>query len=279
MLTSYLAGLDNSAHLRRRVAFEDRRTGDEDLGACSDHERRGLDRDTAVHFDGDVGHRLEAPDLLDHLGDKGLASEAGVDAHYVHVAHVRQRPLYRLWRRRRVEGDAGLTTAGSDQVECAVQVRDDLGLDRNADDPGLDESWDQVVRVRYLEVGVDGKVDRGGERGRHSGPHGKVRDEVVVHHVEVYEFGSTPFGPPHFLRQFREIGREYRSGADHPITEPSEKRQEICLPNRVSREGHSTERAPGEFIGGPDFEATPFWLTRCLDWGEAGQALERSGQL
>src|ERR671939_1932315 len=107
--------------------------------------------------------RTWAPALLDHLGDKGLASEAGVDAHYVHVAHVRQRPLYRLGRRRRVEGDAGLTTAGSDQVKCAVQVRDHLGLDRDADDPGLDERWDQVVRVRYLEVGVYGKVHRGGE--------------------------------------------------------------------------------------------------------------------
>src|SRR5918994_766178 len=232
MLTSSLAGFDYLAHPRRRVAFEDSRTGDEDLGACPDHERRGLDRDAAVHLNGDVGDLLEAPDLLDHLGDEGLASEAGVDAHYVHVAHVRQGPLYRLGRRRRVEGD-----------------------------PGLDERWDQVVRVRYLEVGVYGKVDRGGERGRDGGTYGKVRDEVVVHHIEVYEFGSTPFGPPHFLRQFREIGREYRSGADHPITEPSEKRQEICLPGRVSSEGHSTDRAPGELIGGPDFEATSWRST------------------
>src|ERR687889_1372104 len=261
MMTSSLAGFDYPAHPHRRVAFEDSRTGDEDLGACPYHERRGLDRDAAVHLDGDVGDLLEPPDLLDHLGNEGLASESGVDAHYVHVAHVRQRPLYRLGRRRRVEGDAGLTTAGSDQVKCAVQVRDHLGLDRDADDAGLDERWDQVVRVRYLQVGVYGKVHRGDEGGRDGGAYGKVRDEVVVHHIEVYELGSTPFGPPHFLGQFREIGREYRRGADHPITEPSEKRQEICLPGRVSRDGHSTERAPGELIGCSDFEATSWRST------------------
>src|SRR5918995_4446392 len=261
MLTSSLAGFDYLAHPRRRVAFEDSRTGDEDLGACPDHERRGLDRDAAVHLNGDVGDLLEAPDLLDHLGDEGLASEAGVDAHYVHVAHVRQGPLYRLGRRRRVEGDAGLTTAGSDQVKRAVQVSDDLGLDGDADDPGLDEGWDQVVRVRYLEVGVYGKVDRGGERGSDGGAHGKVRDEVVVHNVEVYEPGTAPFRPPHFLGQLREIGREYRGSADHPISEPSEKRQEIFLPGRTSRDGHSTERAPGERVGDPCSLATSWRST------------------
>src|SRR5215211_7064237 len=210
VLTSCPACLDDPAHLRRRVAFEDRRTGHEDLGAGFDHKRRGLDRDTAVHLDGDVGHLFEAPDFLDHLWDELLASKAGVYAHYVHVADVGQRPLYRLGGGRRVQSDAGLATAGPDQIERAVQVRGHFGLDGDADDPGLDEGWDQAVRVRYLEVGVYGEVDGGGERGCDSRAYGKVRDEVVVHNVEVYELCATPPGPAHLLGQLREIGGEYR---------------------------------------------------------------------
>src|SRR5215207_1416991 len=134
----------------------------------------------------DVGHLLEAPDFFDHLGNEVLASKAGVYAHYVHVADVGQRPLYKLGRGRRVQSDAGLATAGPDQIERAVQVRGHFGLNGDADDPGLDEGWDQAVRVRYLEVGVNGKVYGGGKRGCDGRPYGKVRDEVVVHSVEVY---------------------------------------------------------------------------------------------
>src|SRR5215204_1782481 len=195
MLTSSLAGFDDPAHLGCGVAFEDRRTGDEDPGARFYHEGRGLDRDTAVDLDGDAGHHLEAPDLLDHLGDEVLAPEAGVDAHDVHVVHVGQGPLDRLGRGRRIQGHAGLAASGVDQIQRPVQVGDDLGLHGDADDPGLDESWDQVVGVRHLKVGVYGEVDRGGERGRDGGSYGQVGHEMVVHDVEVYEAGAPPLGP------------------------------------------------------------------------------------
>src|SRR5919199_3703679 len=103
---------------------------------------------------------------------------------------------------------------------------DDLGLDGDAGYAGLDERWDQVVRVRYLKVGVYGEVDRGGERGRDGGAHGQVGDEVVVHNVEVHELSAPSLGPPHLFSQFGEIGREYGRGADHPVTEASEERQD-----------------------------------------------------
>src|SRR5918994_57798 len=202
-----LTGFYDLSHLRSGISFEDRGAGDEDLGACFDHEGGGVGGDAAVDFYGDLGHLFESSYLIHHLGDEVLASEAGVDAHHVYVVDERQGPLDQFGWARRVQGDAGLAAAGPDHSEGAMKVRDDLGLDGDACHPGFDERGDQIVRVGNLQVGVDGEVYGRGERGRDRGANGQVGHEVVVHHVEVDEIGASPLRPPHLLREVREIGR------------------------------------------------------------------------
>ena len=132
----------------------------------------------------------------------------------------------------------------SSSVRCRCVTTS--GWTRDAHHPGIDERGDQVVWVGHLQVGVYGEVYGGRERGRDGRANGQVGDEVVVHHVEVDEFGAAPLGPPDLLGEVREIGREYRRGSDHPVAQPSEIRQWISLLGQRCGEEHSTERVHGQ---------------------------------
>ena len=116
----------------------------------------GLGGDAAVHLDREVGHLLEATNLVCHLGYETLSPEARIDGHDEDVVEVRQRPLDELRRRRRVQGDARLAAAVPDHGQRPVEVGHGLGLDGDARHPRLDKRWDQVVRAVHHQVGVYG---------------------------------------------------------------------------------------------------------------------------
>ena len=78
------AGWRRCCPRRRRPALEHGRAGDEDVGPGLDDERRRLRRDAAVDLDIDVAaadHGPDAPHLLAHGRDEGLAAEARIDGH------------------------------------------------------------------------------------------------------------------------------------------------------------------------------------------------------
>src|SRR3712207_815149 len=238
------SGLDDPAHLACRISLVDGRAGHEDLRPGLHHQRRGLGGDATVHLNGEIGHLLQAANLLDHLGDKGLSPKSRVHAHHEHVVEVGQRPLDELRWGGGVQGGAGLAAAVPDHLQGPVQVTYGLRLHGDADHPGLYKRFNEVVRVLHHEVGVHWDIYRFDERGGYHRADGQVRDEVVVHRVEVDQLGPAPLGPAHFLGEVREVRREYRGSAHHPTTKFAPKRHENA--SSGPGPGHSTENTSGE---------------------------------
>ena len=157
----------------------------------------------------------------------------------------------------------GLAAAVPDHGERAVQVGDGLWLDGDAGYAGLDERRDQGVRAVDLQVGVYRQVDRLDQRGGDAGPHGQVRDEVVVHDVEVDELRPAILRPAHLLRQVREVRRQDRGRANDPPAEITPETQNPAA-SRIAADGRPfyrkrrrdpTGRRTGEVSPGPLLDA------------------------
>ena len=85
-------------------------------------------------------------------------------------------------------------------------------MDGNPRGAGPRELPDQPVHRPGHQMHVDGgrapAVGAAGQRFTHHRPEGEVRDEVVVHHVEVDEIRSRPSDRAHLVAEACEIGGE-----------------------------------------------------------------------
>ena len=91
-------------------------------------------------------------------------------------------------------------------VHQPVQVIGGLAVDDNLVGTRLDEIGNELLRLLYLEMDVEGQMGGGSDALHDDRPHGNVGDEMAVHdiNVDVVGAGCRHFG--HLLPQAGEVG-------------------------------------------------------------------------
>jgi len=88
-----------------------------------------------------------------------------------------------------------------------------LDMERDVAGPGLGEGIDHRRRVGHHQVHVQERLGHGPVNGRaHCRPHGQVRHEVAVHHVQVQQLRPAGQDGPTLLTQAGEVSSQDRRG-------------------------------------------------------------------
>ncbi len=193
--------------------MEDGRTGDDDAGAGRDNLGNVLLIDAAVDC-----HRRAVPGAIEQLADfpdfrlaarnESLTAEAGIDRHHQHVVDVGGDVFEHHRWRRRIEHHASPDTQRLDGVHRAMQMRQDLDVDRHHRRARVGKRVDVLIGIRDHQVHVDRDLRDALDRLHDRRTHGDVRHEVAVHHVDVNEIGATALSGINCVAERREIGRQ-----------------------------------------------------------------------
>ena len=147
--------------------------------------------------------------------NESLAAETGVDRHDEHIVDVGGDLEDRADRRRGIQHDSRLGAQRLDGVHRAVQMRQHFHVDRDHRGAGVGERLDVAVRLLNHQVHIERDGGDAPKRFHDRRTHRDVRDEVAVHHVDVYEIGAAALGRGDRVAQGREIGRQNRGGDEH----------------------------------------------------------------
>mmetsp|Transcript_17956 Transcript_17956/g.54916 ORF Transcript_17956/g.54916 Transcript_17956/m.54916 type:complete len:303 (+) Transcript_17956:164-1072(+) len=227
--------------------------GLEDGGAGHEHVNAGLgdlldvvDLHAAIDLEADVVARL-----VDHLAsllrllhggrDEGLAAEARVHGHEEDDVELVHDVLAVVKGGARVDHEAGLAALGLDELEGAVDVARRLRVEGDVGGAGVGEVLNNAVHRGHHQVHVDGGGHAVVAQGlAHHGADGKVRDVVVVHHVEVHHIGA---GGEHVVDLLAELGKV--SGEDGRRDEVLVGLKHVALGHHVLLGGHAHLAARG----------------------------------
>ena len=204
-IAAILSGIGHGA------AFEDRRSGDEIIGAGGGHGGGGLRPDAAVDLDFDVasaGHLAHGADLVERTGDEALAAEAGIDAHHQHEVDEVENMRDRGGRRRRIEGDPGLLAERPDRLQRAVEMRPGLGVDGQAIGAGGGEIGEIGIDRRDHQMHVEGLGRDMPDRLHHLRTEGNIRHEMAVHDIDVDDVAASRHDVADRFAEPREIAGE-----------------------------------------------------------------------
>jgi hypothetical protein len=190
------------------------------LGAALDrlvrHPAVDLDPDLAALLAGGFGpqpgvpggeHGAGAADLRQHHVEELLAAEAGLHRHQQHHVDLVEQVLEGLDGGPRVEGEPGPGTRRADGTQRAHRCLGRLRVDGDAARARLGVGGGVPVRVIDHEVAVDRQRGVFEQRLDDRQAEGEVRDEVVVHHVDVKPVGGFLDGL-RLVREPREVGRQ-----------------------------------------------------------------------
>ena len=156
-----------AAHRRDRRgvvgAAENRRAGDEGVGAGARHRGDVVGLDAAIHFDAHVAaaRRHAAPhlgDLGQHARDELLAAEARIHRHQQHQVELVERVVEAVERRRRIEYQPRPAALLADQRDRAVDVLARLGVEADVGRAGPGEVRDDAVDRAHHQVHVDRRL-------------------------------------------------------------------------------------------------------------------------
>ena len=157
-----------------------------------------------------------APDLGQHLGQEGLAAEAGIDRHHQDDVAEMQDIFDQLRRARRIEHHARLLAERADLAQHPMQMdrRAGLGLDQQMIGAGLGEVGEIALRLDDHQMNVERLCRRAADRLQHDRPDGDVGHETAVHHIDMDPVGAGRVDGADLLAQAREIGRQNRGRDD-----------------------------------------------------------------
>ena len=110
--------------------------------------------------------------------------------------------------RGRIEDQPRLAAVIADERQGAVDVVGPLGMEGDEIGARLGEVGHQAVDRTHHEVHIDGDGDVGADRLADQRADGEVGDEMVVHHVEMQQIGTSGLHRPDLLAEPGEIGRQ-----------------------------------------------------------------------
>ena len=90
-------------------------------------------------------------------------------------------------------------------MQDPVQVRADFRVDGDSIGSRRDDSRDQAFRLDDHQMRVQGQRDVGAKCGNHPRPECEVRDELVVHHVQVQPIGPGELAAARLRAELREV--------------------------------------------------------------------------
>src|SRR5438094_592594 len=225
-----------SSHFPRRAApdggdgrrifrgSEDRRAGDDGIGAGRDRASGVLRILAAIHGDPWLESALFAQppqrfDFRQDLGQEFLATESGIDRHdEEHVAEMQHALDERYWARR-VKNRARFFAEIADTREHSVQVNGGrrLGLHEQVVRSSLREGLHVTLGLYDHEVHVERLRGTAAHCFDDGHPEGDVRHESAVHDVDVDPVGARAVHGAHFLAEPAEVrGKNGRRHDERP---------------------------------------------------------------
>ena len=202
-------------------ALENRRSGNQHVGACRHGERRGFKRNAAIDGEIDVSFRG-----VDQLSDgrnffqcavqEHLAPKARVDAHDQHEINIVDNGSNSIRRRRGIERYPGLRITSLYQLNCSVQVRARLRVSGKNIGSRFGERLDIWINRRNHEVHIERQVAVFSYRSYNRRTDCDVGDEVSVHDVDMNEICACFGDCSNFFTQARKVAGEYR-GCDAQV--------------------------------------------------------------
>src|SRR5882762_5890821 len=193
-------------------AAEYRAAGDEGVGTGGRDAADVVDLDAAVDLEPDIPARgvnefARALDLPQRRVNEALATKARIDAHDEHQIDLIENVLEHLERSGRIEGQPRAAARRLDQAQGPIHVQRSFGMEADHVGAGGDEAVDERIHRPHHQMHVQRRVCAlrpcaiGLQRRGHHWPDGQVRDEVIVHDVEVNPVGTRGNDATHFLAQ------------------------------------------------------------------------------
>ena len=103
---------------------------------------------------------------------------------------------------------AGFASMGGDQTERPIEMNTSFLMDRNPIDAGFRECGNEFVGSFDHQVTIEGDLRDLAKRGDHGRPDRKIRNEMVVHDVDVQNGGSAVDGGLRFFAESCKVSRE-----------------------------------------------------------------------
>ncbi len=214
------------------IALVDRAASDQHIGTSRHNQWGGFSRNAAINLDINravSNQRLYRTHLVDNRMDESLTAKAGIDGHQQNEIDQIDHMLDGGNRCGRIDHHASFFSICADALQCAVQMRACLGMNRNKVAASFGECLNKRVcgcnHQMYIQQLFRDRADCLYDQG----PDGDIGHKVPIHDIDVYPVGTGFIHCANFFAQFGEIGRKnrwcYENGSQHGITFV----EDICL--------------------------------------------------
>ena len=146
------------------------------------------------------------------LRNEGLTSEARIDRHHEDEVEFAHHVIKDLQRCCRIQHQSSLATELPDHGQCTIDMFGCLWMEGNDVGARLGEHPGERVDWLHHQMNVDRRLQMWTYRFADHRSDRKVRDVMIVHHVEMNHVGACGDHPVHVLAKPCEVGGEYRRG-------------------------------------------------------------------
>ncbi len=143
--------------------------------------------------------------------DEALTAESGIDGHHQYEVAELNGGAEGFRRGGGVDGDPGLGPSVPNHLQSSLEVWLGLLMDGDHVRPGIEEGVDIALRLLDHQMTVERQLADSPAGLYDRRPHGDIRHEMTVHHVEMEKVGVL-LDARDFFGELREIGGQERWG-------------------------------------------------------------------